>query len=133
MSLTVNNFDGTFYWVKNTDYYLVYAITYKSDVSSIKEKKRDSKFENDDRYISRARVPQIQLELNEQEAAVLRRKVEDLESENERLQKNIKEVLLTTDSKSRKVGGLSPWINPIWYSRPREFLNIASFFFFFFI
>ncbi|XP_069996902.1 trichohyalin isoform X4 [Penaeus vannamei] len=44
----------------------------------------------------------IQLELNEQEAAVLRRKVEDLESENERLQKNIKEVLLTTDSKSRK-------------------------------
>ncbi|XP_047478471.1 trichohyalin-like [Penaeus chinensis] len=44
----------------------------------------------------------IQLELNEQEAAVLRRKVEDLESENERLQKNIKEVLSTTDSKSRK-------------------------------
>lgn len=38
--MTVNNFDGTFYWVKNTDYSSVYVITYKSDVSSIKEKNK---------------------------------------------------------------------------------------------
>ncbi|XP_063870334.1 trichohyalin-like isoform X4 [Scylla paramamosain] len=41
----------------------------------------------------------IQLELNEQESAVLRRKVEDLESENERLQKEIRGVLSSTDSR----------------------------------
>ncbi|XP_066971727.1 early endosome antigen 1 isoform X15 [Macrobrachium rosenbergii] len=44
----------------------------------------------------------IQLELNEQEAAVLRRKVEDLESENERLQREIKGVLSSADLRTKK-------------------------------
>lgn len=47
---------------------------------------------------------QIQLELNEQEASVLRRKVEDLETENERLLKEIRDVLSRTDTRAIKVG-----------------------------
>ncbi|KAK9505733.1 hypothetical protein O3M35_009721 [Rhynocoris fuscipes] len=41
----------------------------------------------------------IQLELNEQEAAVLRRKVEDLEGEGERLKKKVKELQEKLNSK----------------------------------
>ncbi|XP_071538895.1 uncharacterized protein [Panulirus ornatus] len=48
----------------------------------------------------------IQLELNEQEAAVLRRKVEDLETENERLQKEIKGVLASTEKSVKGETGL---------------------------
>lgn len=44
----------------------------------------------------------IQLELNEQESSVLRRKVEDLETENERLQKEIRGVLSSTDARVTK-------------------------------
>ncbi|KAK8745425.1 hypothetical protein OTU49_000183 [Cherax quadricarinatus] len=42
----------------------------------------------------------LQLELNEQESSVLRRKIEGLESENERLQKEIKSVLAATESRA---------------------------------
>ncbi|KAG7162848.1 SOGA3-like [Homarus americanus] len=45
----------------------------------------------------------LQLELNEQESSVLRRKIEGLESENERLQKEIKGMLSPTDTKTNKV------------------------------
>nr|XP_045620548.1 trichohyalin-like isoform X1 [Procambarus clarkii]XP_045620549.1 trichohyalin-like isoform X1 [Procambarus clarkii] len=47
----------------------------------------------------------LQLELNEQESAVLRRKIEDLESENERLQKEIRGVLAATEPRSTKIDG----------------------------
>merc|ERR1711915_766579 len=45
----------------------------------------------------------IQLELNEQETAVLRRKMEGIESENERLQNEIRDLINSTDGKSEKV------------------------------
>ncbi|CAL4063312.1 unnamed protein product [Meganyctiphanes norvegica] len=45
----------------------------------------------------------LQLELNEQETAVLRRKMEGIESENERLQSEIRDLLNSTDGKTKKV------------------------------
>ena len=40
---------------------------------------------------------------------MLRRKVEDLETENERLQKEIRGVLSSTDSRGGKVGSIILW------------------------
>merc|ERR1711874_810872 len=45
----------------------------------------------------------LQLELNEQETQVLRRKMEGVETENERLQNEIRDLLNSSDSKSKKV------------------------------
>merc|ERR1711874_144120 len=45
----------------------------------------------------------LQLELNEQETAVIRKKMEGVETENERLQNEIRDLLNSADSKSKKV------------------------------
>ncbi|KAF2357410.1 Protein SOGA [Trinorchestia longiramus] len=50
----------------------------------------------------------IQMELNEQESAVLRRKLETAESENERLQREIKELLSFKDNKKTNSLGKPP-------------------------
>lgn len=49
------------------------------------------------------------MELNEQEAAVLRRKLESAEAENERLLKEIKDLLSYRDNK--KVGNTGSGVN----------------------
>ncbi|XP_047737121.1 nucleoprotein TPR, partial [Hyalella azteca] len=50
----------------------------------------------------------IQLELNEQEASVLRRKLETAESENERLQREIKDLLSCRENKKPNSLGKAP-------------------------
>merc|ERR1711874_683098 len=45
----------------------------------------------------------LQLELNEQETAVIRKKMEGIESENERLQGEIRDLLNSSDGKPKKI------------------------------